>query len=158
DHRVTPPGVGRRGATVIGLAMTTAPRLFHDEGDQMGIRLSGKGAIVTGGAGGIGRAIVAAFVDEGAAVLFVDVDEEAGTAYERELTEAGHTVRFLRADISEKAAAAQIVEAAVATCGRLDVLVNNAHASRQVPLIDTTEEILALSMDTGFYATFHLMQ
>lgn len=124
----------------------------------MGTRLSGKGAIVTGGAGGIGRAIVAAFVDEGASVLFVDVDQEAGTAYERELTAAGHTARFLRADISEKSAAAEIVEAAVETCGRLDVLVNNAHASRQVPLMETTEEILALSMDTGFYATFHLMQ
>jgi NAD(P)-dependent dehydrogenase (short-subunit alcohol dehydrogenase family) len=51
-----------------------------------------------------------------------------------------------------------IVESAVEHFGRLDVLVNNAHASRQAPLLETTREMLDLSFDSGFYPTFWLMK
>lgn len=121
----------------------------------MGNRLAGKTAIVTGGAGGIGRGIVRAFAKQGANVLFVDINDEAGQALEAEI---GAQARFLNIDISAQENAARIVEAAVEAFGRLDVLVNNAHASRQVPLMETTQEHLDLSMNTGFYPTFWLMQ
>ncbi|WP_314037876.1 SDR family oxidoreductase [Dietzia sp. CH92] len=119
------------------------------------MRLSGKTAIVTGGAGGIGRGITRAFVAEGANVLVVDINDEAGRALVDEL---GDAVRYLGADISVEANAETIVAAAVDAFGRLDVLVNNAHASRQAPLLETTGEMMDLSFSTGFYPTFWLMK
>lgn len=119
------------------------------------MRLSGKTAIVTGGAGGIGRGITRAFVAEGASVLVVDLDDDAGGALVHEL---GDRVRFLRADISVETNAQKIVDTAVQAFGRVDVLVNNAHASRQAPLLETTQDMLDLSFNTGFYPTFWLMK
>lgn len=119
------------------------------------MRLAEKTAVVTGGAGGIGRGIVRAFVKEGARVLVVDINDAAGRALVDEL---GESVRYLAADISVEDNARMIVETAVEHFGRLDILVNNAHASRQAPLVETTREMLDLSFDTGFYPTFWLMQ
>ena len=119
------------------------------------MRLTDKVAVVTGGAGGIGRGIVRAFTKEGARVLFVDIDDNAGRALEEELGGAG---KFMKADISVEENAAAIVAAAVDAFGRLDILVNNAHASRQAPLLETTQEMLDLSFGTGFYPTFWLMK
>ena len=119
------------------------------------MRLHGKTAIVTGGAGGIGRAVTTVFVREGANVLFVDIDDERGKDLEQEL---GSSARFLNADISRRESAEQIRDAAVAAFGSVDVLVNNAHASRQALLIDHTQEMFDLSFRTGFYPVVHLMQ
>jgi len=118
------------------------------------MRLSGKTAIVTGGVGGIGRGITRAYVKEGASVLAVDINDEAGAALVDEL---GDSVRFLNADISVEANAERIVAAAVDAFGGVDVLVNNAHASRQAPLLETTQDDLDLSFNTGFYPTLWLM-
>lgn len=122
------------------------------------MRLEGKVAIVTGGAGGIGRAITRVFSREGAKVLFVDISDENGHALEREIADAGGTAKFLNADISKPESATAIRDAAVAAFGRIDVLVNNAHASRQAPLLEHTQEMFDLSFGTGFYPTVHLMQ
>ncbi|MBM4483849.1 SDR family oxidoreductase [Rhodococcus hoagii] len=122
------------------------------------MRLQGKVAIVTGGAGGIGRAITRVFSREGAKVLFVDISDENGFALEKEITEAGGEGKFLNVDISQKDSAEAIRDAAVAAFGRIDILVNNAHASRQAPLLEQTQEMFDLSFGTGFYPTVHLMQ
>ncbi|KAA0917126.1 SDR family NAD(P)-dependent oxidoreductase [Dietzia sp. ANT_WB102] len=119
------------------------------------MRLTDKTAIVTGGAGGIGRGITRAFVKEGANVLVVDINDEAGAALADEL---GDKVRYLHSDISVEANATKIVAAAVESFGHLDILVNNAHASRQAPLLETTGDMMDLSFSTGFYPTFWLMK
>jgi NAD(P)-dependent dehydrogenase (short-subunit alcohol dehydrogenase family) len=119
------------------------------------MRLDGKTAIITGGAGGIGRGIARAFVKEGARVLIVDVNDEAGRALESEL---GSGARYLGIDISRQSSAEQICATAVEVFGSVSVLVINAHASRQAPLLQTTQEMLDLSMNTGFYPTLWLMQ
>lgn len=119
------------------------------------MRLNGRVAIVTGGAGGIGRGITRAFVKEGARVLVVDINDEAGRAVESEL---GPAVRYLGADIAEPDSAPAIRDAAVAAFGSVSVLVNNAHASKQAPLLATTGEMFDLSFSTGFYPTLWLMQ
>lgn len=122
------------------------------------MRLEGKVAIVTGGAGGIGRAVTRVFSREGAKVLFVDVDEDQGRALEQEIAEAGGEAKFLGVDISQADSATTIRDAAVSAFGRIDVLVNNAHASRQAPLLEQTQEMFDISFGTGFYPTVHLMQ
>lgn len=119
------------------------------------MRLAGKVAIVTGGAGGIGRGITRAFVKEGAKVLVVDINDESGRALQ---TELGSAVKYFGADISKPESAPQICTAAVEAFGSVSVLVNNAHASRQAPLLATSQEMFDLSFNTGFYPTLWLMQ
>ncbi|WP_029145990.1 SDR family NAD(P)-dependent oxidoreductase [Microbacterium luticocti] len=120
--------------------------------------LTDKGAIVTGGAGGIGQGIVRHFLKQGAKVLVVDiVDQAAGDELVTGF-EPADNVRYLQSDISVAENAPVIVAAAVDAFGKLDILVNNAHASRQAPITETTQEMWDLSLGSGMYATFHLMQ
>jgi NAD(P)-dependent dehydrogenase (short-subunit alcohol dehydrogenase family) len=86
-------------------------------------RLAGKVALVTGGAQGIGRAIVEKLAREGARVTFVDLEAAAGAAVAREL---GGGVAFLRADVTREREVKDATEEIVRRAGRLDVLVNNA--------------------------------
>jgi NAD(P)-dependent dehydrogenase (short-subunit alcohol dehydrogenase family) len=118
------------------------------------MRLDGKVAIVTGGAGGIGAAITRAFVAEGARVLCADRVE----ALPGELAALGDRVAFLSVDLRGEDAAARIRSAALERFGTVHVLVNNAHASVQLPLLEHTQEAFDLSFGTGFYPTVRLMQ
>lgn len=120
-----------------------------------GTRLTNKVAIVTGGAGGIGRGIVRAFAAEGAKILFVDINDDNGKALEKELNDQA---KFLNIDISQHDNAAKITAAAIDAFGGIDILVNNAHASRQISFIETSQADIDLSFGTGFYPTFWLMQ
>lgn len=84
-------------------------------------RLKGKTAIVTGGASGIGAAIVKRFADEGAYVLSTDVQTELGKTV---AAEAGAT--FVEQDVANPDDWATVLERAQSETGRLDILVNNA--------------------------------
>lgn len=86
-------------------------------------RLSGKVALVTGGASGIGEATVRLFVDEGARVLIADVQDDRGGRLARELS--GHAV-YVHADVSREPDVRGAVDEAVRRFGRLDCLFNNA--------------------------------
>jgi NAD(P)-dependent dehydrogenase (short-subunit alcohol dehydrogenase family) len=85
-------------------------------------KLAGKVALVTGGAQGIGRAIVEKLVREGARVSFLDRDEAGGAAAARELG----GVFFIRADVTREAEVEAAIGELVRREGALDVLVNNA--------------------------------
>ena len=89
----------------------------------MGEELAGKVAIVTGGASGLGRAIVECFVEEGARVVIADVDTEAGKALAAEL---GAAVAFQPTDVADADEVQQAVDLAVDELGGLHVMVNNA--------------------------------
>lgn len=118
------------------------------------MQLSGKVAIVTGGAAGIGGAISRVFIERGARVVAVDLAEDAGKALVEEL---GDSVAFVAGDVSDPDTAARAVATAIERFGHLDTLVNNAHASRQAPFVELTEAQWALSMDTGLKATRQFM-
>ena len=81
-------------------------------------RLKGKTAIVTGGAGGIGRAGAELFAGEGAKVIIADIDEQAGV---RTAAEIG--AQFVKCDVSRSEDVRRVIAAAD---GRLDILYNNA--------------------------------
>ncbi|XP_047086595.1 sex determination protein tasselseed-2 [Lolium rigidum] len=87
-------------------------------------RLDGKVAIVTGGARGIGEAIVRLFVKHGAKVVIADIDEAAGEALAASL--GPHSVAFVRCDVSVEEDVERAVDRAVSRHGRLDVFCNNA--------------------------------
>lgn len=86
-------------------------------------RLSGKVAIVTGAAQGMGEAHVRRFVREGAKVILTDVNEAGGTALAAEL---GDDALFLQHDVAKAADWARVVTQGEARFGKVDVLVNNA--------------------------------
>jgi NAD(P)-dependent dehydrogenase (short-subunit alcohol dehydrogenase family) len=85
--------------------------------------LTGKVAIVTGGAGGIGRAAARVLVAEGAQVVIGDVDAEAGAAVAAEL---GDAVEFRATDVSDADEVQALVDSAVDRFGGLDIMFNNA--------------------------------
>jgi NAD(P)-dependent dehydrogenase (short-subunit alcohol dehydrogenase family) len=92
----------------------------------MARELSGKVAIVTGGAGGIGRATALLFVQAGARVVIADVDAERG---EEVAAKLGEAAVFQRTDVSRADEVQALVDRAVAHFGGLHVMFNNAGVS-----------------------------
>lgn len=92
--------------------------------------LSGKTAIITGGASGMGKATALLFAGEGANVVIADLNVKGGEAVEREGSEAGrpHGARvvFQRCDVSSEADVIALVQRAIEEFGRLDIMFNNA--------------------------------
>lgn len=87
--------------------------------------LEGRVALVTGGAQGIGRAVVHRICEEGAAVILVDVDA-TGAAVAEAVTSAGGRCGFIQVDLADRTARDTLVERAAAMWGGLDILINNA--------------------------------
>ncbi|WP_188050534.1 SDR family NAD(P)-dependent oxidoreductase [Flavobacterium sp. GP15] len=117
--------------------------------------LTGKVIIVTGGAAGIGGAITSELTERGAFVVAVDLNEEAG---KKKVASNPDQIAFLNGDISKESVAKEAVALAISKFGKLTSLVNNAHASRQKPLLELTEADWALSMDTGLKGTLNFMK
>lgn len=117
--------------------------------------LIGQVIIVTGGAAGIGGAITTELAQRGASVVAVDINEAAGKQIEH--ANPGKIV-FMAEDVSQESVASDAVNLAITVFGKLTGLVNNAHASTQKPLMETTEQDWALSFNTGFNATLYFMK
>jgi NAD(P)-dependent dehydrogenase (short-subunit alcohol dehydrogenase family) len=92
----------------------------------MAARFEGKAVIVTGAAGGIGRAACLGFAGEGAAVLAADLDSEEGVKTVELVKKAGGKAAFRRTDVSRDDDCKAMVDAALSAYGRLDVAFNNA--------------------------------
>jgi 3-oxoacyl-[acyl-carrier protein] reductase len=90
------------------------------------MRLSGKVAVVTGAAVGLGQAVAARFAREGASVVIADINKEAGAALARDLTAKGLDAIFVHTDVSQAAAVETLFAATLSRYGRVDVLYNNA--------------------------------
>lgn len=93
------------------------------------MRHASRVALVTGGSGGIGAAIVARYLHEGASVGIVDFNAEAGARQAAELTRQGARVHFAAADVADFASCARAREEIEAALGPVDILVNNAGIS-----------------------------
>ena len=103
-------------------------------------KLSGKRALITGAASGIGRATALLFAREGAAVAVVDVDEMGGQAVVQTILDEGGQAIFVRCDVTRAADCQRAVQETVDRLGGLDILFNNAGIIRRATVIDTTEE------------------
>lgn len=120
------------------------------------MRLAGKTCLVTGGAGGIGRAAAHAFCAEGASVIIADIDASAGTATEEEIAAAGGRVIFIPTDITDEASVAQTVAHARSDLGVINVLFNSAGGSLQEDdtVIDVDMAVWDRTMDLDLKGTF----
>lgn len=119
----------------------------------MGERLTGKVAIVTGGAGGIGRAAGKLFVDEGAQVLLVDLDEQALMEACAEI--GSNQVSYCVADITRAEDNQNMVDTATERYGGVDVLLANAGIEGDVaPITDYDEarfdQVMAVNVKGPF--------
>jgi NAD(P)-dependent dehydrogenase (short-subunit alcohol dehydrogenase family) len=129
-----------------------APTYFHPDS------LRGQVAIVTGAAQGVGKGVATALLERGAAVLLVDIQNEALNTTTTELQALGR-VEQLVADLRNPDSAPRIAAAAVEAFGTVHGLVNNAIATNEPKaFVDITTEDLALGYDVGPRATFLLMQ
>jgi glucose 1-dehydrogenase len=120
--------------------------------------LQGKSVVVTGGNSGIGEAIVLAAAAEGANVVidYVAQPEETTALIAKVAAAGGHAVG-VQADVSQAADLHKMVQTAVDTYGRLDVLINNAGIETRTSLLDTTEadfdKVIAINMKSAFFGT-----
>ena len=103
------------------------------------MRLSGKVAIVTGGAQGMGRAISLRYAQEGANVVVADRNGDGAEQVAREIEGADGRATAVAVDVRDQAQVQQMIDAAVERFGGLDVLVNNAGVGKIIPFLETTE-------------------
>lgn len=122
-------------------------------------KLQGKVALVTGGAGGIGRATAHAFVREGAKVAVVDLDVGAAKAVADELVAAGGEAIAIATDVSQSEQVAAMVAQVVAKFGRLDVAFNNAAIDLEhEPLHKATEDLFDRLVNVNIKGTWLCMK
>jgi glucose 1-dehydrogenase len=122
------------------------------------VSLDGKVAIVTGGNSGIGMAIVLALAAEGASIVIDYLSHpDAAEALEKQLENLGGKVTAVKADVSNVSDLRTLVDAAVATFGRLDIMVNNAGVETRTSILDTTETqydmVLDVNLKSAFFGT-----
>jgi D-xylose 1-dehydrogenase len=118
--------------------------------------LAGKRVIVSGGASGIGEAIVEAFVRQGSAVAFVDVLDEQSDGLVKRFADAAVPPIFVHCDIRDCADYGAKIEKLIARLGGCDVLINNAANDDRHTLDDVTSEYwderMAVNVKHQFFA------
>ena len=124
----------------------------------MGIdsRLKGKTAIVTGASRGIGRAIAARLGNEGAQVVLCARDGNLMEYAVKEIESAGGRAAALAVDLREMDAAARAVDFTVKTYGQIDIVVNNAGATKRGDFLDLTDEDWADGFALKFFGAMRL--
>lgn len=119
------------------------------------ISLRGRGAVVTGGAQGLGKGIVRRLAEAGAGVVLGDLDLGLAEDVAKEFGDAyGAKVVAARMDVSDSASVSQIADLAIAEFGSLDIWVNNAGIYPNILLTEMTDEVWNRVMDINMRGTF----
>jgi len=120
------------------------------------MRLQGKVALITGGTGGIGRESCLLFAKEGARIVVVDLNDDAGEKLVQEIQSSGGEAIYVRADVANGEACRQMVAAAEAKFGALHVLFNNAGImlSDDDDAVNTSEEVWERTMAVNLKGVF----
>ena len=118
--------------------------------------LAGRVALVTGGAGGIGAATAARYLQEGACVLLADIDQtNLASAHDRLAQDYGaDVVRSVLMDVTDEQAVASALSEAAVEFGGLDILVSNAGIASSAPIEETTLALWNRNMEilsTGYF-------
>jgi len=121
--------------------------------------LTGRSALVTGAAGGIGSAVAKALATAGAAVLVTDVDADAAAKVADEISAAGGKADSVILDVRDRAAAAEAAARAAALAdGKLHIVVNNAGVTAPAMFADLEQEDFRRIVDIHVLGTFNCSQ
>lgn len=118
--------------------------------------MTNKTAIVTGAANGIGRAIAAAYAENGFHVFIADIDIENGTKAQEEFRAQGNQASFIETDVSNPESLKKLVENVTDTSGKIDVLINNAGVSEFCPPEELSVERWNTILNTNLRSSFLL--
>lgn len=120
------------------------------------MRLENKVALITGAGSGIGYHTARLFASEGAAVVAVDINEQAGEKTVQEIEVEGGQAIFVRADVSKAADCEHMIQTAETTYGQLNVLFNNAGISHvdDDDAVHTSEDVWDLTMQVNVKSVF----
>lgn len=128
------------------------------------MRLEGKVAVVTGAGSGFGEGIAKRFAEEGARLVVNDIDDRGGerVAAEIDQTQGQGSAFYARADVSDNAAVAGLVERALARFGRIDIMVNNAGTThKNGPMLGVEEavfdRVFAVNVKSIYLAALHVV-
>jgi 3-oxoacyl-[acyl-carrier protein] reductase len=124
----------------------------------MDVSLSGRVAIVTGAARGLGRVVAQTLAESGADVVIADIQEDAGALAASELTQLGVRSVFVRTDVGKPADCRRLVDESIAQLGQLDVLVNNAGICPVSAISEIDEELWNHVIDVNLRGTFFCSQ
>lgn len=118
------------------------------------INISGKTAVVTGGASGIGFGIVYRLAEAGANVVIADFNESEGQKVKEDLNAKGYKAKFVKVDVSDEQAVKNMVSETVNAFGSLDILVNNAGIYPSIPVSKMTlsdfDKVLSVNLKGVF--------
>jgi len=126
------------------------------------ISLDKKGAIVTGGARGIGLAISRRLAEAGAAVILVDTNAEEAEKESSELRSQGFNVQHIKCDITKEADVKEMIAGAVKKLGSIDILVNNAGIYPRKPLVEMKgsdfEDVISVNLTGTFLCSRYAVE
>ncbi|HHX74751.1 MAG TPA: 3-oxoacyl-ACP reductase FabG [Firmicutes bacterium] len=121
------------------------------------MQLTGKVAIITGSARGLGKAMALKLASAGAKVAVCDLNYEGCVAVKEEIEAAGGTALAVRCDVSKREDVVSLVEQTVDAFGQIDILVNNAGITRDAQIIKMTDEqwdeVLNINLKSMFICT-----
>jgi len=122
------------------------------------MKLTGKVAIVTGAAQGIGKAIATKLAGEGATIVVSDVNIEKANQAATEIKNQGGTAIAFKADVANRADVQNLMKNTVENFKAIHILVNNAIIRRPAPLLEMTEEDWDVVLDVGLKGVFNCIQ
>lgn len=122
------------------------------------MRLEDKVAIITGAASGIGKETALIFAREGAKVVVVDVNREAGQETVDEIKDMGKEAFFAQVDVSNREDVNAMVKETLERYGKIDILINNAGIVRDSTLLKMTEEQWDLAIKINLKGVFNCAQ
>src|SRR4051794_13300693 len=122
------------------------------------MRFQDKVVLITGGGGGIGKASARRFLEEGAKVVLNSRRESVLDAARQELAVHDDRLATFAADGSSQAAAQELVDFAVDTYGRVDIVVNSTGIFRVVPFLEQTEEHVEEALSSILRPTYYVSQ
>jgi 2-deoxy-D-gluconate 3-dehydrogenase len=126
------------------------------------ISLDGKGAIVTGGATGIGLAISQRLAEAGAAVLIADINTEEAEKASSGIRSQGYKADYMKCDVTKEEDVQHMIAEAVRKMGSIDILVNNAGVYPRKPLTEMTgkdfERVISVNLTGAFLCSKYAAQ